>query len=321
MRDALKPFSDKEVQTKPGRGGSPPLKYVSHGSVTKRLLELDPTFDQEVKETFVFKDDTGRLHCEGVILRLTFTDENGRPCVIEEAGGAQRVGVSQNGRTDGFAIELKNAISDAVKRAAMRRGIGLGMWEELIDAAYDEDVHPAYESTSTVRTNAHPESALATPFQHLLDVAHQAGIDRGALDRRCQQLYGANAEELDKSQLHDVTALVKAKLPKATPPGAQPPSPSDRVAEPRPNGTGASGGITDKQLGKIWATANEKGTGKEGVHAFIGEVFNKTSTKELNKTEAGAVIEWLLEQPDHHAQEELMPAGAVRDSDWVYRTP
>lgn len=316
LREALKPFSDKEVQKKPGRGGGPELKYVSHGSVTKRLIDIDPTYGLEVKESFVIKDDKGRLHCEGVLVRLSFTDEEDRVCVIEEFGGAQRVGITQKGTTDGFATEAKNAMSDAIKRASMRRGIGLGMWEELIDAAYDEDVRIAEEPAHSAGGEKSKE--LIERFNYLLNIARQAGIPLDDLDKRCLQLYGDTADRLELVQTNDVISRIEAKLPNAQPPTAQPPSSS--------NGTGAGGGITEKQMGKLWATANEKGVSTQDIHDFIAGVFGKSSIRELNKTEAGACIEWLLEQPDHHVQSDLVPGdfqpvGGWEDADRVYRTP
>jgi hypothetical protein len=346
LPQALKPFSDKEVQTKPGRGGSPPLKYVSHGSVTKRLLELDPLYGLEVKETFVFKDGQGRLHCEGVLVALSFTDEDGRVHVIEEFGGAQRVGIDQKGRTDGFATEAKNALSDAIKRAGMRRGIALGVWEELVDAAYDEDIYPERtelaEDRSQPTTKAH-EAAVASgerisdrQVQWLKRQTARLGYTFEWLDGVCVADHGAHLTALSADQAKIVNAYLDELIDAqeehaageaAAAMGEGPKAPAPTTGGTRSTGSngtnGATGGITEKQLTKLWIEAGERGMSKADVHQFTYEVFGKESTKELTKMEGSTVIEWLLEQPKKERQENLIPAGDLPpiDEEWIYNTP
>jgi len=130
MKKLAEPFPSEKIKQKRGQGGRT-MSYISHGLVTERLNDVDPGWSSEVLTEHIYKDQSGRLHCEGVTISLTV---NGVTRV--EAGGPQR--------QDGFANEIKNAYSDALKRAAMRFGVALEMWESLVDAEYDEDVHPDY---------------------------------------------------------------------------------------------------------------------------------------------------------------------------------
>lgn len=56
-----------------------------------------------------------------------------------------------------------------------------------------------------------------------------------------------------------------------------------------------SGGITEAQIKKIYATAREKELSPEEAKAYIKKTFNKDSTKELTKAEASTMIEFLNE--------------------------
>lgn len=130
MKKLAEPFPSEKIKQKRGQGGRT-MSYISHGLVTERLNDVDPGWSSEVLTEHIYKDQSGRLHCEGVTISLTV---NGVTRV--EAGGPQR--------QDGFANEIKNAYSDALKRAAMRFGVALEMWESLVDAEYDEDAHPDF---------------------------------------------------------------------------------------------------------------------------------------------------------------------------------
>lgn len=123
-----KPFTDRQVQVKRGQGNRP-QSYVSHGLVTERLTEADPNWGSRVLHVHTFTDPNGALHCGGVTLELTV-----RGVTRTESGGPARMGP--------FADEIKNAQSDALKRAAMRFGVALAMWEDLIDSEGDDDRPP-----------------------------------------------------------------------------------------------------------------------------------------------------------------------------------
>ena len=66
----------------------------------------------------------GGLFVSGVIGRLT-VDLDGKRVVIEEAGGVENAQMK-----DGDGERLKHAASDALKRCAMRLGLGLHVWAQ-----------------------------------------------------------------------------------------------------------------------------------------------------------------------------------------------
>ncbi len=146
----VKAFDPGVVRKKPGQGGKK-MDYVSHGSVTERLNQVDPDWSMDTRATYTYAGKDGRLHVEGVEIALTV-------CGVTrvEAGGPQR--------QDGFANEIKNAYSDALKRAAMRFGVALTIWESSVEAQYDEDVNPDYEPPAPAprQTPQEPQNAAET---------------------------------------------------------------------------------------------------------------------------------------------------------------
>lgn len=111
-----KPFPDQLIQEPPaGKYG----EYVKHSTITERLLSIVGPYDQRVTETFT--NDKG--HIEACILEMTFTID-GRNVTIQEVGDVE----GTNWKTQG--ARLKDAVSDAVKRCAMRVGCGLHLWSQ-----------------------------------------------------------------------------------------------------------------------------------------------------------------------------------------------
>ena len=103
MSDLLKlskPFQERFIKEKPG---SFKASYVTHSCVVEHLLGIMGPFNQEVKEIIRGADGV----VEGAIVRFTFTVD-GDDIIIEEA--------------------MKDCISDAVKRAASRIGLGTHLW-------------------------------------------------------------------------------------------------------------------------------------------------------------------------------------------------
>jgi len=128
-----RPFESHQVQSK-GR-----YAYISHGLITERLLEADPWYETRVTDVHKGPGPDGHQHCYGITLELCLhvppeaENEHQWPIKIcrTESGGPQR--------QESFALEIKNAQSDALKRAAMRFGVALGIWEDMIDSSQDED--------------------------------------------------------------------------------------------------------------------------------------------------------------------------------------
>lgn len=133
-----KPFANHLVHTNPSGGGS----YVSHSAVTEKLLAVLGPYSWECVQVIRgdvagqapnprgssdrAKAGTPDLHdvVVGYIGRLTVIVD-GRTVSIEEVGDCEQV---HNWRNDG--ARLKDAMSDSLKRCAMRLGVGLSMWSQ-----------------------------------------------------------------------------------------------------------------------------------------------------------------------------------------------
>jgi len=109
-----RPFPDSMVVKKPG--GKFQADYVAHGVITSRLLEVLGPFDWSIAKVITNPEGVA----VGCIGRLEVVVD-GRPVVIEEVGDCEQVSANS-------ASNLKMASSDALKRAAMRLGLGLHLW-------------------------------------------------------------------------------------------------------------------------------------------------------------------------------------------------
>ena len=110
-----RPFQARFIQEKPG---SFKASYVPHSTVVEHLLGILGPFNQEVKE--MIRNSEGQI--EGAIVRFTFTID-GEVVVIEEAGAVER-------KAPNAGEAMKDCISDAVKRAASRIGLGTHLWSD-----------------------------------------------------------------------------------------------------------------------------------------------------------------------------------------------
>ena len=115
LRDLVKRIPASYVKTKPGGFQA---DYVSHADIQQILLAKLGPCTQEVKELIY----NAEHQLQGCILRMTY-EIDGQTIVIEEAGDVERPGAN-NG------ANAKNAVSDAVKRCAMRVGVGLHLWSQ-----------------------------------------------------------------------------------------------------------------------------------------------------------------------------------------------
>ena len=122
------PFPPKLIKKPaPGKHGD----YVKHSTINERLLHELGGFSFEVvevirglapemkteKNTYAARDNA----VVGVLGRLTVTVD-GVERVITEVGSEDNPAMSHDGDN------LKNAASDALKRCAMRLGVGLHLW-------------------------------------------------------------------------------------------------------------------------------------------------------------------------------------------------
>ena len=130
-----KPFPLQFVkEPAPGRFGD----YVPHSTVTERLLSIVGPFDFAVTEVIrgyapaiIGKDGTKELPAfaarENAIVGCLATmgaTIDGRMVYITEVGDVDQPAMALDG------TNLKNAASDAIKRCAMRLGLGLHLWSQ-----------------------------------------------------------------------------------------------------------------------------------------------------------------------------------------------
>ena len=137
MRELATPFPDSLIKEAPaGRFGS----YVPHSAVTERLLSIVGPFSYEVRE--VIRGDAPMVIGKG----KKFSAENPKyPARKDAVVGClatlgiqvdgEKVWITEVGDVDEPAMNndgtnLKNASSDAIKRCAMRVGLGLHLWSQ-----------------------------------------------------------------------------------------------------------------------------------------------------------------------------------------------
>ena len=110
-----KPFSPKFIEQK---GTSFKADYVSHSTITEFLLGILGAYSFEHVSWL-----KGASGLEGGVFRLT-AEVDGKTVVIEEVG-------SVGDRPTNIAGEkAKDIASDAIKRCAMRLGLGLHLWSQ-----------------------------------------------------------------------------------------------------------------------------------------------------------------------------------------------
>lgn len=128
LRELSKPIPQKYL-TQNSKG----MTSCDHTVITQLLHLRVPGWSQEVVEVlrcdvpeFKGQNQTwpGGHFVTGVVLRLR-CEIDGNPVVIEEVGGVELAQMK-----DGDGERLKHAISDALKRCAMRVGLGLHVWAQ-----------------------------------------------------------------------------------------------------------------------------------------------------------------------------------------------
>src|SRR6266540_6671509 len=178
-RDALrKPFQPNEISKLPGTAKRPPLDYVGHAAVTNRLNNAAPDWTYTIERVEV----RGSIERVGDERRFV-SSEDGLPHVVAVFGTMTIGGVTRQevGEVDSFTtygLELKNAISDFIRRGAMRFGVALDLWskEDLFseppspvatapggseEGAGTQTGHPAPSLTSDAGADSPVENAHA----------------------------------------------------------------------------------------------------------------------------------------------------------------
>lgn len=115
LYELSRPFPDSLVKQKPGKFAA---SYVEHSVISQRLLE--------VLGPHSFRVDEAIKNPDGVIVGCLATLDaqvDGAWVSVTEVGDVEHPGTN-NGSN------LKNAASDAIKRCAMRLGVGLSLWSQ-----------------------------------------------------------------------------------------------------------------------------------------------------------------------------------------------
>ena len=117
LQQLAEPFPPHLVKAPPkGKFGS----YVPHSAVTERLLAVVGPFSTQITQVIEEPDGT----VSGCVLALECVIDDKR-IWVQEVGDADNPG----GRKNNGAL-LKDAASDAIKRCAMRLGLGLHLWSQ-----------------------------------------------------------------------------------------------------------------------------------------------------------------------------------------------
>lgn len=108
------PFPESSIQKIDK--GQHSLSYVNHAAVTQRLLEVDPSWNWEP----VAFDERG----------LPALDDKGGLWIRLTVCGLTRYGYGEPQGRD-YWDQRKGAISNAIRVAAMRFGVGLDLWSSI----------------------------------------------------------------------------------------------------------------------------------------------------------------------------------------------
>lgn len=149
-----KPFPEAFILDNPNGYG----QYVKHSVVVEKLLAVVGPYSFRIDELITNADGT----VEGCLATLTVTIDD-QTVSITEIGDCE---TPSNWKTNG--ARAKDAASDAIKRCAMRIGVGLHLWSQqqftLADQLAKQD------------TDAEQRPYINTPGdldQHLPDPAEQ----------------------------------------------------------------------------------------------------------------------------------------------------
>lgn len=115
LYELARPFPERLVKQKPGKFSA---SYVEHSVISQRLLE--------VVGPHTFTVDSPVTNPDGVIVGCLATLQvtvDGVTVKVTEVGDVEHPGTNN-------AANLKSASSDALKRCAMRLGVGLHLWSQ-----------------------------------------------------------------------------------------------------------------------------------------------------------------------------------------------
>ncbi len=142
----------------PARYVSPPAQgkrgdFVSHDIITQILLGIVGPFSFKVEQVITNPDGL----VDGCTAALT-VNVDGREVTVTEAGDCE---FPENRKTQGD--RLKNAASDALKRCAMRLGLGLHLWSKGDYFLYEQLMKvSASDEASATAGRAQPSGEAAS---------------------------------------------------------------------------------------------------------------------------------------------------------------
>ena len=151
MRQGLRAaFPPEQIGKLPATAKRPELSYVGHATVTDRLNKEAPDWSYSISPVVV----RGTVIVEGRDRRFV-PDETGLPHVMAVFGSMTVGGVTRQevGDVESFTTygdELKKAISDFIRRGAMRFGVALDLWSKE-DLNYSAAVATGEKSQGTVQ--------------------------------------------------------------------------------------------------------------------------------------------------------------------------
>lgn len=145
LTQLARPFPSNLVHTNPSGGGS----YVAHDVVVQRLLQIVGPYSFRVVEVIrghvpaiapnpngkSNRAKEGRPALEGAVVGVVAelaVSIDGREVVVQDAGDCED---PHNWPHDG--ARMKDAVSDAIKRCAMRLGCGVHLWAQGDFYLYD----------------------------------------------------------------------------------------------------------------------------------------------------------------------------------------
>lgn len=122
-------------------GGGRSADYVGHAAITELLLMIVGPFDLRLVD--VVRDANGGA-VVGAVVELSVTID-GRPTVVQEIGEVEEKQKRDTGEdvTGHDGARLKLAMSDGLKRAAMRIGLATELWSRNGGWLFDTIVRQA----------------------------------------------------------------------------------------------------------------------------------------------------------------------------------
>lgn len=282
-----KPFPSKYVHTNPSGGGS----YVKHHVVNQRLLMDIGPFDFALVEILRgrvegrppnpngnsarAKAGTPALDnaVVGAVCRLTISIDQ-QPVTIEEVGDCEE---PHNWPHDG--ARMKDAMSDAFKRCAMRIGLGLHLWSQdefFLDVALGR-AESASSGGGSEGANGAPAAAKepagsATASREPAPTSPPPGVDPTT------------------GEIKTATPPVPASGAERSGTGAAPPTSGAAPTNPPPDP------MTGKQRALLFGMLTDRGlSSDEDRHDFATEVLGRpvSTFVGLSKADCSKLIDYL----------------------------